>query len=336
MSIGFIMKSIAKFVFVASFLFLSMNLYGQVGGQLSGQVSPQMDAFMRQQYTNYLTPEQSLQLAQIPAGQRLQVYQSVKMPNGTYAMQFVPQAGPYMGSAMWAQHNSSNALFNFITAMGAKTTVPERAMYMVPRSDISALRSPDPSENPDPSSSALMTMNRATTKLREIKNPQNIADCLECKTADSQPQFTAPAIAGQGTVKTSGNGQIKEDLNADITCTSKGEVIDGQRLSFAATLELKMEHNQVKHLKYVLKDGNKTCVADLSSFQQRQVGNTTNVVLWSRQDPEAFVVVGSDNKTDRKNPTINVSLNQFAKYCPQMNPKYFMQTAANPKTGTCE
>lgn len=304
--------------------------------RIFAQISPQMDAIMRQQYTHYLVPQNQIQTAQIQAGQKLQVFETIKLPNGTYAVKVVPQTGPYMGSSMWAQYNSKDPLFAFLTGVGAKTTVPDKAMSMIPSKNVTLYRSPDPAENPDPSSAAMMMVDRATTKLKEVKNPNSIADCVECRTADPEPLLTAPAMAGKGSIKTSGNGKMKEDLNADITCSSSGDVIDGKRLTFAATLELKMEHNQVKHLKYVLKDGNKTCVADLTNFQQKPVGNTTNVVLWNRQFPDSFVVVGADNKTDRQNPTINVSLNQFAKYCPQMNPRYFMQIAANPKTGVCE
>jgi hypothetical protein len=314
-------------------LFLSFNANAQFVPSGLSQTQ-QMDMLMRQQYTNYLTPQQQVQLAQMPPAQRLQVLQSINLGNNRYAMQFVPQTGTNMGQTMWAMQTQQNPLFNFFTALGAATKNPAEASYMEARREFTGYTSPDPSERRDPSEAAIDTMARATTKVSEMKDPVKPAViCNDCLT-DPQPKLTAPAISGKGTIKTSGNGQISEDLNADVKCSYGGDVIDGIRLTFRTDLELKVEHNQVKHLKYTMYDGSKTCVADLTKFTQKKVGNTTNVVL-RHPNNETFVVVGADNKTDRKNPTVNVSVNQFAKFCPQMNPKMFMQIAADPKTGTC-
>lgn len=298
------------------------------------QTPAAMDAFMRQQYTGYITPQEQLQLAQVPPAQRLQVLQAIRMNNNQYAMQFVPQSGPNMGQTMWAMNDMRSPLFNFFSSLGSMTKSPDRAEYMEAREPVTAYRSPDASENREPSRAAVDTMNQTTAKLRDMKDSQRTTECLNCIT-DPNPQFTASAISGKGTIKTSANGQIREDINADIKCSYGGDVTDGIRLTFAADLEVKVEHNKVTHLKYILKDGSKTCVADLSRFTQRPVGNTTNIVLFHPNN-KTFVTVGANNKSpDRKNPSIHVSVNFFQSFCPQMNPKLFMQIEADPKTGTC-
>lgn len=307
-------------------LFLSMQVLAQVS-------ATQMDIFMRQQYTGHITPQEQLQLAQVPPGQRLQVLQAIRMNNNQYAMQFVPQSGPMMGQTMWAMNDMRSPLFNFFSSLGAMTKSADRVEYMEAREPVTAYRSPDPSEHRDANRTAVDTMTQATNKLKDMKNPQK-ADCLDCIT-DPNPQLTAGPISGKGTIKTRANGQIREDINADIKCSYGGDVTDGIRLTFAADLEIKVEHNKVTHLKYVLKDGKKTCVADLTQFKQKQVGNTTNIVL-QHPNGKTFVAVGANNKfPDRKNPSINVSVNFFESFCPQMNPKLFMQIEADPKTGTC-
>lgn len=314
-------------------LFFSLNINAQFVASGLPQAQ-QMDMLMRQQYTHYLTPQQQVQLAQMPPAQRLQVLQSINLGNNRYGVQFVPQTGTYMGQTMWAMHTQQNPLFNFFTALGAATRDPSQAYSMEARREFTGYVSPDPSERRDPPGAAIDTVVRGSARLAEMKDPgRPSVICNDCLT-DPPPKLTAAAISGKGTIKTSGNGQINEDLNADIKCSYGGEVIDGKRLTFATDLELKMEHNQVKHLKYTMRDGKNICVADLTKFTQVKIGQTTNVVL-RHPNKTTFVVVGADNTTDRKNPTINVSVSQFAEFCPKMNQRYFMQIAADPKTGTC-
>lgn len=320
-----------KFI-VGLLLLISAPLYAQ-------QITPEMDAMMRQQYTNYLTPQQQVQLAQTPPAQRMQVLEAMKLNNNTYAIKFIPQSGPMMGQTMWTQYNpnTQSSMFSFLTALGAVTKSAGSADFMETREPISAYRSPDPEETTAPADAAIATMDRANGKLKDMKNPQKPAECQECIT-DPAPTLTAPPISGKGTIRTSNNGQTNADLNADIKCSYGGEIIEGKRLTFKTELEVKVEHNKVTHLKYVMHDGNKTCVADLNTFKQRTVSlgskPTTNVVLFHPNN-ETFVVVGTNSKSDPKNPSVTVSVNQFRKFCPQMNDKVFMQIEANPKTGTC-
>lgn len=297
------------------------------------QSQAQMDMMMRQMYPQYLTPQQQLQLAQVPPAQRLQVLQAIHMGNNQYAMQFTPQSGPMMGQTMWAMNNAQSPLFNFFSSLGSMTKSPERAEYMEAREPVTAYRSPDPSENREPSRAAVETMNQAATKLNDMKNPQKATACLDCIT-DPQPTLTAGPISGVGTIKTSATGQRKEDLNADIKCSFGGDIIDGIRLTFKATLELKIEHNKVLAFKYITYDGKKSCTVDLANFPQRQIGQTTNVGL-NHKNGKTYVSIYPNNKTDRKNPAVSVGVNGFQDLCPQMNPKLFMQIEADPKTGTC-
>lgn len=323
------MRSIASLI-----LFLSTFAVAQTPVTApTVQSQAQMDMMMRQMYPQYLTPQQQLQLAQVPQGQRLQVLQAINMGNNQYAMQFSPQSGPMMGQTMWAMNNAQSPLFNFFSSLGSMTKSPERAEYMEAREPVSAYHSPDPSENRESSRAALDTMNQATTKLKDMKNPQKATECLDCIT-DPQPTLTAGPMSGVGTIKTSAVGGRKEDLNADIKCSFGGNVVDGIRLTFKATLELKIEHNKVLAFKYITHDGKKTCTVDLATFPQRQIGNTTNVGL-NHKNGKTYVAIYPNNKTDHKNPAVSVGVNNFKDLCPQMNPKLFMQIEADPKTGTC-
>lgn len=322
--------------FIASFiLFFSAFAVAQtpVATTMTLQQQAQMDMMMRQMYPQYLTPQQQLQLAQVPPGQRLQVLQAINMGNNQYAMQFTPQSGPQMGQSMWAMNNTQSPLFNFFSSLGSITKSMDRVEYMEAREPVTAYRSPDPSENREPSQAALDTMNQATSKLKDMKNPQKATECLDCIT-DPLPTLTAGPISGVGTVKTSAVGGRKEDLNADVKCSFGGEVIDGIRLTFKQTLEMKIEHNKVISFKLVAQDGKKTCVIDLANFPQKQIGNTTNVGL-NHKNGKTYVAIYPNNKTDRKNPAVSVGVNNFQDLCPQMNPKLFMQIEADPKTGTC-
>lgn len=292
-----------------------------------------MEMYMRQMYPQYLTPQQQVQLAQMPPAQRLQVLQAINMGNNQYAMQFVPQSGPMMGQTMWAMNNTQSPLFNFFNSLGSMTKSPERAEYMEAREPVEVYRSPDPSENSEPSRAALDTMNQATNKLRDMKNPQKVTECAECMT-DPNPTATAGPISGAGTVKTSAVGGKKEDLNADIKCSFAGEVIDGIRLTFKAELELKIEHNKVLAFKYITHDGKKSCIVDLATFPQRKIGNTTNIGL-NHSNGKTYASIYPNNKSNPKNPSVSVGVNEFQDLCPQMNPKLFMQIEADPKTGTC-
>lgn len=295
--------------------------------------SPQLDIYMRQMYPQNLTPQQQLQMATISPQDRLRLLQTVNMGNQSYAMQFVPQSGPNMGQTMWASQSMQNPLFNFFTEMGTATKFPDRAERMEAREPVTAYRSPDPEERTPPARSAVDTMNAATDKLKAIKNPKP-TECLDCIT-DPLPTLTAGPISGKGTIKTSATGQMKEDLNADIKCSYSGDVIDGIRLSFAATVEVKIEHNKVQSFKYVATEGGKRCVVDLASFRQKQIGKTTNVIL-EHSNKKSFVAIYPNNKSpDRKNPSVQIGVNFFHEVCPQMSEKWFMQIEADPKTGTC-
>lgn len=300
------------------------------------QPSPQMDLYMRQMYAQQLAQQQQqqLQMATISPQDRLKLLQSVNMGNNQYALQFVPQSGPNMGQTMWSSQNTQSPLFNFFTAMGAMTKFPDRAERMEAREPVQAYRSPDPEERREPSREALETMNTATNKLRDMKTPNKPAECLDCIT-DPNPTLTAPAISGKGTIKTSASGQIKEDLNADIKCSYSGDVIDGIRLTFAATIEAKIEHNKVVSFKYTATEGKKSCVVDLAAYPQKKIGNTTNIIL-EHSNKKTFVAIYPNNKSpDRKNPSVQFGVSNFNDVCPQMNQKLFMQIEADPKTGTC-
>lgn len=299
----------------------------------TAQVSPQLDLYMRQMYAQNLTPPQQLQMATISPQDRLRLMQAVNMGNQQYAMQFVPQSGPYMGQTMWASQNMQNPLFNFFTAMGTMTRSPDRAERMEARESITAYRSPDPEERVPPERVAVDTMNTATNRLQAIKNPRT-ADCLDCIT-DTAPILTAGPISGKGTIKTSATGQMKEDLNADIKCSYGGDITDGIRLTFAATVETKIEHNKVVSFKYVATEGSKRCIVDLANYPQKKIGNTTNIIL-QHANQKSFVSIYPNNKSpDRKNPSVQIGMNFFSEVCPQMNEKLFMQIEADPKTGTC-
>lgn len=291
-----------------------------------------MEIQMRQMYPQYLTPQQQMQLAQIPPAQRLQILQSYNMGNNQY-VQFTPQSGPMMGQTMWAMNNTQTPLFNFFTAMGAMTRSLGQASFMEAREPVTAYRSPDPEESRPPERSALDTMNQATAKLKDMKNPNKATACLDCIT-DPEPGLKAGPISGVGTIKTSAVGGKKEDLNADIKCSFGGDVVDGIRLTFKAELELKIEHNKVLAFKYIAYDGKKSCTVDLATFPQRKVGNTTNVAL-NHSNGKTYAAIYPSNKTDPKNPPVHVGVNNFQDLCPQMNPKLFMQIEADPKTGTC-
>ena len=313
-------------------LLISLKAFSQV------QPSPQLDLYMKQMYAQQLAQQQQqqlqLQTATISPQDRLRILQSVNMGNNQYAMQFVPQSGPDMGQTMWSSTSTQNPLFNFFTAMGTMTKFPDRAERMEAREPIKAYRSPDPDERKEPSREALETMNTATNKLRDIKNPNKPAECFDCIT-DPNPTLTAAAISGNGTIKTSATGQIKEDLNADIKCSYGGEVIDGLRLSFAATVEAKIEHNKVVSFKYTATEGKKSCVVDLAAYPQKKIGNTTNIIL-EHANKKTFVAIYPNNKSpNRKNPSVQFGVSNFHEVCPQMNQKYFMQIEADPKTGTC-
>jgi len=295
--------------------------------------STQMDIYMRQMYPQYITPQQQLQMATVSPQDRLRLMQTVNMGSNNYAMQFVPQSGPYMGQTMWASQSAQSPLFNFFSAMGAMTKSPERAERMQAREPVKVYVSPDPEERATPARSAVETMNTATDKLQAIKKPKT-AECLDCIT-DPLPTLTAGPISGKGTIKTSAAGQMKEDLNADIKCSYGGDVISGIRLSFAATLEAKIVHNKVVSFKYVATEGHKRCVIDLAHFPQKKIGNTTNVVL-EHANKTTFVSMYPNNKSpDRKNPSVQFGINFYHKVCPQMSEKWFMQIEADPKTGTC-
>ncbi|AZZ37173.1 hypothetical protein CIK05_10360 [Bdellovibrio sp. qaytius] len=317
---------------ISLILLISVKAFSQA------QPSPQLDLYMRQMYAQQLAQQQQqqLQTATINPADRLRILQAVNMGNQQYAMQFVPQSGPNMGQTMWSSYNANaqNPLFNFFSAMNTMTKFPDRAERMEAREPIQAFRSPDPEERREPSREALNTMNQATSKLNDIKNPQKVAECLECKT-EAQPTLLAGAVSGKGTIKTSASGQMKEDLNADIKCSFGGDVTDGIRLTFAATLEAKIEHNKVVSFKYATQDGKKSCVVDLASYPQKQIGNTSNVIL-QHPNQKTFVAIYPNNKSpDRKNPSVSIGVSNFQDVCPQMNQKLFMQIEADPKTGTC-
>ncbi len=314
-------------------LFFAVYAAAQVPTAVPAAPSPQLDIYMRQMYPQNLTPQQQLQMATISPQDRLRLLQTVNMGNNQYAMQFVPQTGPNMGQTMWASQSMQSPLFNFFTAMGAATKFPDRAERMEAREPITAFRSPDPEEHVAPARSAVDAMNAATNKLQAIKKPKT-AECLDCIT-DPLPTLKAGPISGKGTIKTSATGQMKEDLNADIKCSYSGDVIDGIRLSFAATLEAKIVNNKVVSFKYVAIEGNKRCVADLANYPQKQIGKTTNVIL-QHPNQKTFVAIYPNNKSpDRKNPSVQFGLNFFHDACPQMSQKWFMQIEADPKTGTC-
>lgn len=298
------------------------------------QPSPQLDLYMRQMYAQNLARQQQLQTATINPADRLRIMQAVNMGNNQYAMQVMPQSGPNMGQAMWTSYNPQSSLMNFFTAMGTMTKFPDRAERMEVREPITAYRSPDPEESRPPARAAVDSMNAATNRLQAIKNPQPSTGCLDCIT-DPLPTLTAGAIAGKGTIRTSATGQIKEDLNADIKCSYGGDVTDGIRLTFAQTVEVKIEHNKVKSFKYVATEGNKRCVVELANYPQKQIGNTTNIIL-QHANQKSFVSIYPNNKSpDRKNPSVQIGVNFFHEVCPQMNEKLFMQIEADPKTGTC-
>lgn len=307
------------------------------------QPSPELDLYMRQMYAQQLAQQQmiqkqqmqiQLQTATISPQDRLRLLQTVNMGNQQYAMQFVPQSGPYMGQTMWASQSQQSPLFNFFSSLGTMTKFPDRAERMQAREPVTVYQSPDPEERRPPSREALQTMTTATEKLSTIKNPNKPAECLECMT-DPKPTLTAATISGKGTIKTSATGQIKEDLNADIKCSYGGEVIDGLRLSFAATVEAKIVNNKVISFKYTATEGKKSCVVDLAAFPQKQVGNTTNISLQNANN-KTYVAIYPNNKSpDRKNPSVKFTVNNFHEICPQMNRKHYMQIEADPKTGTC-
>lgn len=315
----------------AGLLLLIANL---VFAQVSPQQNMQMNTLMHQMYPQYLTPQQQLQLAQIPPNQRMQLMQSIYMGNNQYAMQFMPQTGPMMGQSLWAVNNSQNSLFNFFTSLGSITKSFQSAEYIEARESIAAYHSPDPSESRTAPEAAIEVMNKANTKLKVMKNIEKSTECLDCIT-DPNPTFTAGPISGVGSVKTSGVGGPKEDLNADIKCSTEGEVIDGGRITFKASLELKIEHNKVKAFKYTAFDGKKTCTLDLTTFPQKQIGDTTNIGL-NHKNGESFVVIYPANKLDKKNPILNIGASNYQDFCPQINPNLFMQIEANPKTGKCK
>ncbi|MES2801064.1 MAG: hypothetical protein V4654_01105 [Bdellovibrionota bacterium] len=323
------MKYIFGFV-----LFISIAATAQVPAPV--QPTPQLDIYLRQMYAQNLAQQQQqqLQTATINPGDRLRVLQTINMGNQQYVVQFVPQSGPNMGQTMWASQNMQSPLFNFFNAMGTTTKFPDRAKRMEAREPITAFRSPAPEERAEPARSAIDTMNAATEKLNDIKNPQKIADCLECIT-DPVPTLTAGPISGKGTIKTSASGQMKEDLNADIKCSYGGEVAGGIRVTFAATVEVKITNNKVTSFKYVATDGKKSCVVDLANYPQKKIGNTTNVIL-EHANKKTFVAIYPKNSSpDRKNPSVSIGVSFYPDVCPQMNEKYFMQIEADPKTGTC-
>ncbi len=309
---------------------ISVKAFSQV------QPNPQLDIYMRQMYAQELARQQQLQTATISPQDRLRMLQAVNMGNQQYAVQFVPQSGPNMGQTMWGSYNpnATNPLFNFFNAMGAMTKFPDKADRMEARESFLAYRSPDPEERTEPAREALASMNAATNKLKDMKNPNKPVECHECIT-DPQPTLTAGPTSGKGTIKTSASGQIKEDLNADIKCSYAGEVIDGIRLTFKATLEAKIEHNKVISFKYTAEDGKKSCVFDLAKYPQKKIGNTTNVSL-QHPNGKTFIAIYPNNKSpDRKNPSVSFGINNFHEVCPQMNQRLFMQIEADPKTGTC-
>lgn len=312
-------------------LFISIAATAQVPAP--AQPSPQLDLYMRQMYAQNLA-QQQLQTATINPADRLKLLQTINMGHQQYAMQFVPQSGPNMGQTMWASQNMQSPLFNFFSAMGAMTKFPDRAERMEAREPVTVFRSPDQEERQEPARTALDTMNAATTKLQNAKNPNKPTECLECIT-DPLPTLTAGPISGNGTIKTSASGQMKEDLNADIKCSYGGDITDGIRLTFAATVEVKIVHNKVTSFKYVATEGKKSCVVDLANYPQKQIGNTTNVIL-RHANQKSFVAIYPNNKSpDRKNPSVSIGVSFFHDVCPQMNEKLFMQIEADPKTGTC-